>query len=50
MAKLPGKDRAVVKLYFLEGRSYEEISTELNMPVNSIGPILTRARKRLRGE
>lgn len=50
LAKLPTKERAVVKLYFLEGRSYEEIGTELNIPVNSIGPILTRARKKLRGE
>jgi len=50
LAKLPSKDRAVVKLYFMEGRSYEEISTELNIPVNSIGPILTRARRKLRGQ
>ena len=32
----------------LQGRSYEEISTALNIPVNSIGPILARARKKLR--
>jgi RNA polymerase sigma-70 factor (ECF subfamily) len=38
----------VVRLYYLEGRSYEEISTELNVPVNSIGPILSRAREKLR--
>jgi len=37
----------VVKLFYLEGRSYEEISTHLNVPINSIGPILTRARKKL---
>ncbi|MBM4069386.1 MAG: sigma-70 family RNA polymerase sigma factor [Planctomycetes bacterium] len=48
LQKLPGRDRDVVRLYYLEGRSYEEISTELNMPVNSIGPILTRARDKLR--
>jgi RNA polymerase sigma-70 factor (ECF subfamily) len=39
-----------VRLFYLEGRSYEEISTELNIPVNSIGAILARARKKLRGE
>ena len=44
---LPGKERKVVKLFYLEGRSYEEISTLLSVPVNSIGPILTRARKKL---
>jgi RNA polymerase sigma-70 factor (ECF subfamily) len=48
LGKLPNRDREVVRLYYLEGRTYEEISTELNLAVNSIGPILSRARKRLR--
>jgi RNA polymerase sigma-70 factor (ECF subfamily) len=48
LQKLPGKERSVVRLYYLEGRSYEEISTELNIPVNTIGPILSRARHKLR--
>lgn len=48
LGKLPAKERRVVRLYYLEGRSYEEISAELNIPVNSIGPILSRARKKLR--
>jgi RNA polymerase sigma-70 factor (ECF subfamily) len=48
LSKLPSKDREIVRLYYLEGRTYEEISTELNVAVNSIGPILSRARKRLR--
>jgi RNA polymerase sigma-70 factor (ECF subfamily) len=48
LKKLPSREREVVRLSYLEGRSYEEISTELNIPVNSIGPILSRARKRLR--
>jgi RNA polymerase sigma-70 factor, ECF subfamily len=49
LARLPAKERRVVAMYYLEGRSYEEISTELNIPVNTIGPILSRARKKLRG-
>jgi RNA polymerase sigma-70 factor (ECF subfamily) len=48
LGKLPARERAVVRLSYLEGRTYEEISTELNIPVNSIGPILSRARARLR--
>jgi RNA polymerase sigma-70 factor (ECF subfamily) len=48
LSRLPSKERKVVRLYYLEGRSYEEISTELNIPVNTIGPILSRARKKLR--
>ena len=38
LGKLPPRDRKVVRLHYLEGRSYEEISTELNIPVNTIGP------------
>jgi RNA polymerase sigma-70 factor (ECF subfamily) len=48
LGKLPRKEREVVRLYYLEGRTYEEISTELGIPVNSIGPVLSRARKKLR--
>jgi RNA polymerase sigma-70 factor (ECF subfamily) len=48
LGKLPSRERKVVRLYYLEGRTYEEISTEMNVPVNSIGPILSRARKKLR--
>jgi RNA polymerase sigma-70 factor (ECF subfamily) len=48
LSKLPAREREVVRLHYIEGRSYEEISAELNIPVNSIGPILSRARKKLR--
>ncbi|HYT95675.1 MAG TPA: sigma-70 family RNA polymerase sigma factor [Gemmataceae bacterium] len=48
LRQLPSRERQVVRLYYLEGRTYEEIATELNMPINSIGPILSRARKKLR--
>jgi RNA polymerase sigma-70 factor (ECF subfamily) len=48
LGKLPSKEREVVRLYYLEGRTYEEISTELNIPVNTIGPVLSRARQKLR--
>lgn len=50
LKKLPSRERAVVRLFYIEGRSYEEISSELKVPVNSIGAILSRARKKLRGE
>jgi RNA polymerase sigma-70 factor, ECF subfamily len=48
LRKLPARERQVVRLFYLEGRTYEEISTELHIPVNSIGPILSRARQKLR--
>jgi RNA polymerase sigma-70 factor (ECF subfamily) len=49
LKKLPSRERRVVRLRYLEGRSYEEIATKLHLPVNSIGPILNRAKKLLRG-
>lgn len=48
LRKLKGTDREVVRLFYLEGRTYEEISTETNVPVNTIGAMLSRARKKLR--
>lgn len=48
LARLPSREREVVRLHYIEGRTYEEISAELRIPVNSIGPILSRARKKLR--
>lgn len=50
LKRLPNRERTVVRLFYLEGRSYEEISRELSIPVNSVGAILSRARKKLRGE
>src|SRR5262245_30425646 len=50
LSKLPGREREVVRLHYIEGRTYEEISTELNIPVNTIGPVLSRARKKLRAD
>ncbi|MBV9125699.1 MAG: sigma-70 family RNA polymerase sigma factor [Planctomycetes bacterium] len=45
---LPPGERQVVRLFYLEGKTYDEISKQLNLPVNTIGPILSRARARLR--
>ena len=48
LAKLAGRDRQVVRMFYIESRTYDEISEELGIPRNSIGPILTRARNLLR--
>ncbi|MDB5390055.1 MAG: polymerase sigma factor [Planctomycetaceae bacterium] len=45
---LPFPDSEVVRQFHIEGRSYREISLSLNIPENSIGPTLTRAREKLR--
>ncbi len=41
-------EAAIVRLFHLEGRSYHEIAIGLGIPENSIGPILSRAREKLR--
>lgn len=48
LRRLSGREREIVRLYYLEGRTYEEISTATNVPVNTIGALLSRARKKLR--
>lgn len=45
---LQGTEAEVVRMYHLESRTYQEISTAVGMPENSIGPILSRARNKLR--
>ena len=46
--QLPTVDAQVVEQYHLQGKSYQQISSELDIPENSIGPTLSRARNRLR--
>ena len=38
----------IVRMYHLEGKSYQEISRALGVSENSIGPILSRARSKMR--
>jgi RNA polymerase sigma-70 factor, ECF subfamily len=45
---LRGIEAQVVRMYHLEGKSYHEISAAVGMPENSIGPILSRARNKMR--
>lgn len=48
LSHLQGAEAEVVRLYHLEGKSYHEISAATGMPENSIGPLLSRARSKLR--
>ena len=45
---LRGTEAEVVRMYHLEGLDYRQISVAVDMPENSIGPILSRARNRMR--
>jgi RNA polymerase sigma-70 factor, ECF subfamily len=48
LRRLPAPERHMVRLFYLQGHTYQEISSELGIPINSIGPMLFRARQRLR--
>jgi RNA polymerase sigma-70 factor (ECF subfamily) len=48
MEHLDDTEAAVVRMYHLEGKTYQEISRTTGMPTNSVGPMLSRARAKLR--
>jgi RNA polymerase sigma-70 factor, ECF subfamily len=48
LAQLGERHRQLARLFYLEGQSYREISRQLNMPINSIGPTLARIHEKLR--
>jgi len=48
LAQLDGQEAQVVRMYHLEGLSYREISTATGVPENTIGPVLSRARGKMR--
>ncbi len=47
--QLPTADAQIIEQYHLQGKSYQQISSDLDIPENSIGPTLSRARVRMRG-
>lgn len=48
LSLLSGAEAQVVRLYHLEGKSYREISDQTGMPENTVGPVLSRARSKMR--
>ena len=48
LARLKERYRLCFILREIEGRSYEDIAEILNLPVGTVGPSLTRARRPLR--
>ena len=45
---LTATEARIVEMYHLEGSTYHDISSAVGVPENSIGPILTRARSKMR--
>lgn len=48
LMRLDPKEANVVRMYHLEGKTYEEISRVVGLSANSIGPVLSRARDKMR--
>ena len=48
LAGLADGESRIVRMYHLEGKSYHEISEAVGVSENSIGPILSRARNKMR--
>jgi RNA polymerase sigma-70 factor, ECF subfamily len=48
LEELDGAEAEVVRMYHLEGKTYREISASVGMPENSVGPTLSRARRKMR--
>src|SRR5688500_9890093 len=48
LAKLPLSEATAVRMFHLEERSYREIGLQIGIPENSVGPLLSQARAKLR--
>jgi RNA polymerase sigma-70 factor (ECF subfamily) len=48
LEELTDREADVVRLYHLKSMNYREIGKRLGIPENSIGPVLAKARKKLR--
>jgi len=46
--RLNEADQTVLRMFYLQGRSYADISRQLQISINSVGAKLQRAQKRLR--
>ena len=48
MSRLPESLQAVMKMFYLDDSSYQQISRRMGIPMNSIGPALAKAKSLLR--
>lgn len=46
--KLDARESALLRLSYYEQMSYKEIATALNLPLNSVSPLLIRAKEKLK--
>jgi RNA polymerase sigma-70 factor, ECF subfamily len=48
LKNLSGNEATAVRMFHLEGKSYSEIGSHIGVPENSVGPLLSRARDKMR--
>ena len=48
LAQLPSSEATAVRMFHLEERSYREIGMHMGIPENSVGPLLSQARAKLK--
>ncbi len=48
LTRLDGSEATAIRLYHLEHLSYSDIGSQMGIPENSVGPLLSRARQRMR--
>jgi RNA polymerase sigma-70 factor (ECF subfamily) len=48
IGRLSPSEATAVRMFHLEGKSYREISSQIGMPENSVGPFLSRARDKIK--
>ena len=49
LQQLPEEEAVAIRMFHLEHRSYGDIGSHIGIPENSVGPLLSRARDRMRG-
>ncbi len=48
LSQLPSSEATAVRMFHLEDRSYREIGMHIGIPENSVGPLLSQARAKLK--
>ena len=46
---LPDRERRVLSMFFIDGRTYPEIAAELGLPMGTVATVLARTREKMRG-
>lgn len=48
--RIPAREKLILKLFYFDGLSYKSIAALLRIPVNSVSPLLIRAKESLKRE